>query len=226
MAAVYPTAVKSFNQRANYTMIVDAGDVNQAYDEVTALQRTLGTMPQSDTIDGQVKTWPTVKDRITAVRRGVSTPMVRVTATDFKVPYNKIIRPNFTSKQVDTHGAWTSGNTITCPRTGWYTITAYARWHKDDAMTISAIPAFDRSGKVEVGFAPPNQIGLSGGQGTYYPTGWRDFNRDTASAFMYWTKGTGMQLQILQKVQTKGTFWATAWLTAVYHRDPPTTNNL
>ena len=56
MAAVYPTAVKSFKSRQNYTMIVDAGDVNQAYDEITALQTVLGAMPHQDTIDGQLKT--------------------------------------------------------------------------------------------------------------------------------------------------------------------------
>lgn len=226
MAAVYPTAVKSFSQRQNYTQIVDAGDVNQAYDEVTALQTTLGIMPQSDLIDGQTKSWPTVKDRISAVRKGVSNPMVRVTASDFKVPYNKVIHPSFTSKQVDTHGMWTTSNAITCQRTGWYTVTAYARWHKDDATSIAKLPTYDRSGKVEIAFAPPNSTGMHGGQTTYYPNGWRDFNRDTCSIFMYWVKGTPLQLYVLQKVQTKGTFWATAWFTAVYHRDPATTNNL
>lgn len=225
MAAVYPTAVKSFSQRQNYTMIVDAGDVNQAYDEVTSLQRTLGTMPQQEVIDGQTKTWPTVKDRITAVRRGVSDPIVRVTASDFKVPYNKTIQPTITSKQIDTHGMWVSGNSLTCQRTGWYTVSVYIRWHKDDA-TFATVPAYDRGGHVQVGFSPPNATGLYGGQSTYYPNGWKEFNRDSASTLMYWVKGVPMQMQVKQRVQVKGTLWATAWFMAIYHRDNATTNNL
>lgn len=226
MAAVYPTAVKSFKSRQNYTMIVDAGDVNQAYDEITALQTVLGAMPHQDTIDGQLKTWPSVKQSIASARRGLTDPICRVTATNFRVPFADDTFPVFTSKQVDTHGMWQGGPTIVCPRTGWYHIGGYIRWHKDNLNTAAQTQRYDNSGKLQISISPSNSTTSLTGQTSFYPKGWQELTRGQAYTFMYWTKGAAIRLNLWQRVLRAERLWATAWLTAAYHRDPPTLNNM
>lgn len=226
MAAVYPTAVKGFKSRQNYTMIVDAGDVNQAYDEVTAIQTVLGAMPHQDTLDGQLKTWPSVKSSIASARRGLTDPICRVTATNFRVPYADDIFPVFTSKQVDTHGMWQGGNTIVSQRTGWYHIGGYIRWHKDGDNTAASTQKFDTSGKLQVSISSSDNPNSLTGQSSYFPKGWQDLTRGSCYTFLYMPKGYAIRLNIWQRVLRAERLWATAWLTAAYHRDPPSVNNM
>lgn len=226
MAAVYPTAIKSFKSRQNYTMIVDAGDVNQAYDEVAAIQTVLGAMPHQDTLDGQLKTWTNVKQSIASARRGLTDPICRVTATNFRVSYNDDTFPVFTSKQVDTHGMWQGGPNLVCPRTGWYHIGGYIRWHKDGMNLSSQTQQYDTSGKSQVGISTTTSTELLCGQTSYYPKGWQELTRANCYTFFYWTKGAAIRLNVYQRVLRAERMWATAWLTAAYHRDPPSLNNL
>ncbi len=226
MAAVYPTAIKSFKSRQNYTMIVDAGDVNQAYDEIQALQTVLGAMPHQDTLDGQTKTWSNVKTSIASARRGLTDPICRVTATNFRVPFNDDTFPVFTSKQVDTHGMWQGGPNLVCPRTGWYHIAGYIRWHKDGANLAAQTQEYDRSGKSQIGICKSTDTVFLTGQTSFYPKGWQDLTRADTSGFIYWTKGSAIRLNVYQAVLRRERMWATAWLTAAYHRDPPTANNM
>lgn len=225
MGAVYPTAVKGFKSRQNYTMIVDAGDVNQAYDEITATQTVLGSMPHQDTLDGQVKTWPNVKASIASARRGLTDPICRVTATNFKVPFADDTFPVFTSKQVDTHGMWTGGPTIVSQRTGWYHIGAYIRWHQDNATVANQTNLYDHSGKLQIGVSPASDTTFLTGQTSYYPKGWQDLTRASCSTFVYMPKGFGIRINLWQRVCTKPIV-STAWLTAAYARDPMTVNNM
>lgn len=225
MAAVYPTAVKGFKSRQNYTMIVDAGDVNQAYDEITATQTVLGPMPHQDTIDGQVKTWSNVKQSIASARRGLTDPICRVTATNFQVPFADDTFPAFTSKQVDTHGMWQGGPLLVSQRTGWYHIGAYIRWHKDNQTQAAQTALYDHSGKLQIGISPATDTTFLTGQTSYYPKGWQDLTRASCSTFVYLPKGYAFRMNLWQRVCSKP-ITSTAWMTAVYHRDPPTVNNM
>lgn len=226
MAAVFPTAIKTFSSRQNFVNIVDAGDVNQAYDEISSLQTVLGTMPQTDTVDGKVLAWTNVKANINSVRRGLTEPVVRVTATNIKVPFGKEFFPAWTSKQVDTHAAWKGGPYLTCPRSGYYTFNAYIRWHKDGANTANQVAEYDHSGKLQLAISVGPGNDILTGETHYFPKGWRDLTRSSCSIMLYWTKGTQIHLNLWQKVQQHGTMYATAQLSAVYHRDAATANNM
>lgn len=76
--ATYPAAVKSFTTKQDNIDVVAAGDVNQAYDEITALQNALGVTPATsagsmaggwDATTG--KDWTTVKSRLDNIEKGV-----------------------------------------------------------------------------------------------------------------------------------------------------------
>jgi hypothetical protein len=47
MAASYPGAIKSFSQQTDLVSTIDAADINEAYDEIEAIQTELGTNPKS-----------------------------------------------------------------------------------------------------------------------------------------------------------------------------------
>ena len=77
MPASYPTSVKSFIAQVDLTSIVDAVDVNDAYDEITAIQTTLGTSPATSgtwgasSFSSSTTSWTTVKERIQNIENGV-----------------------------------------------------------------------------------------------------------------------------------------------------------
>lgn len=77
--ATYPAAVKSFTTRQDNIDVVAAGDMNQAYDEIGAVQSTLGVTPATsassmsggwDSTTG--KDWATVKARLDNIEKGVA----------------------------------------------------------------------------------------------------------------------------------------------------------
>lgn len=226
MAAVYPTAVKTFVSRKNFTNIVDAGDVNQAYDEITSLQTVLGPMPHQDTLDGSTKTWKDVKTSIASARRGLTDPIVKLSANNIRVPFADDYFPVFNNKQVDTHGAWNGGSLVRSPRTGWYQMGAYIRWHKDGIVDGNNIPPFDHSGKLQVGISPSTDTTFVTGETHYFPNGWQDFTRSSCSTLWYWPKGSAVRVNLWQRVQAQGTMWATVFFTAAYLRDPASANNM
>lgn len=226
MAAVYPTAVKTFSNRQNYTNIVDAGDVNQAYDEITSIQTVLGTSPNTDTVDGKVISFPTVKANISDVRRGLNTPVCIVKAANMKVPWAKEYFPAFTSRQVDTHNMWRGGPDLVCPRSGYYTVSAYIRWYKDGVPTANDATPFDHSGKLQLALSTGTGDGsIFSGETHYYPKGWQDLTRSSTSLTMYWQKGTSIRIALWNRVLQNSIMYATAHMTAVYHRETATLNN-
>jgi hypothetical protein len=69
MPASYPSGVKGFTTKVDFTDLVLADHVNALQDEVRALQATIGTDPQVSggwvgTLDKTTQTWATLKARI------------------------------------------------------------------------------------------------------------------------------------------------------------------
>lgn len=88
MAANYPSAEKYFTNKIDNQDTVIASDVNLAYEEITAIQTTLGTIPASSstwsgTFDStSAKDWTTVKGRLENIEYGL------------KVAYDQRVRTN------------------------------------------------------------------------------------------------------------------------------------
>jgi len=77
--ATYPTAVKSFTSRADNVDWVDASDINVAYDEIVAVEATLGVTPAKSVSNlatpwnGATNyNWATVKARLDNIELGVA----------------------------------------------------------------------------------------------------------------------------------------------------------
>lgn len=225
MVAVYPGAVKKFAYRTDFTNIVDAADVNVAYDEITAVENILGPNPSWDIIDGVTTKWTTVSNRIAAVRQGVSKPFCNVQAHNINIGYNTSPVISWNYKTWDTHKMWSGGPNLVCPRSGVYTFDVYIRWHSDNLPNDSQQPAFDRSGALGIkalqagaNWEIVDQIG-------YFPQGWQRSNHQSASFTLHWQKGVAVNMEAYQNVYTPG-LTATAQMSITYHRDPPTTNNM
>jgi hypothetical protein len=225
MVAIYPNAVKKFSYRQDYTELVEAADVNVSYDEITAIQNTLGITPSSDTIDGTLYTWSNVGARISAVRKGVSNPFVNVWASNKIIGYNTSTPLQWTSKTWDTHGMWGGGPTLVCPRSGVYTFDIYIRWHADNLPADSQQPAFNRSGALGIKALSAGATSEYVDQIGYFPQGWQRSNHQSASVTLPWNKGNNVEMIAYQNTLTTG-ITATAMMSVTYHRDPPTTNNL
>ncbi|HEY1645113.1 MAG TPA: hypothetical protein VGF75_01870 [Candidatus Saccharimonadales bacterium] len=225
MTAVYPAAVKTFAYRQDYTELVEAADVNVSYDEINATQKTLGVLPNTDTIDGAVSTWPTVGNRISAVAKGVSHPFCNVSANNIMVPYETHTVVQWTNKTWDTHGIWGGGTQLICPRSGVYTFNIYIRWHQDSMPNDNQQPVFNRSGQLKIALTPTNTPTDITNQGGYYPQGWQKANHQSASMTLPWVKGNAITMEVNQQCLTTGII-ATALCSITYHRDPPTPNNL
>lgn len=225
MVAVYPNALKTFAYRQDFTQLVDAADVNVSYDEIGALQKTLGVLPNTDTIDGAVNTWPTVGARISAVREGVTKPYVNVSANNISVPYNTTVIPTWTSTTWNTHNIFQGGTNLICPRTGVYTFDIYIRWHQDGMSGDSQQPVFNRNGKLEIAIQPVNGNAFLTSQTGFFPIGYQKATRQSASINMPWIKGTPVIMMATQQCFTSPLV-ATALCSITYHRDAPTQGNL
>jgi hypothetical protein len=79
MAANYPASVKTFTNKVDNVDTVIASDVNLVYDEVTAVETTLGTIPAtSSTWSGTFNStsttdWSTVGARLNNIEYGLYT---------------------------------------------------------------------------------------------------------------------------------------------------------
>jgi hypothetical protein len=79
MAAQYPASIKTFTNKVDNTDTVIASDVNLIYDEVTALETTLGAIPAtSSTWSGTFNStsttdWATVGARLDNIEYGLKT---------------------------------------------------------------------------------------------------------------------------------------------------------
>lgn len=77
MPASYPNSVKSFIPQVDLVSIVDAIDVNDAYDEIVAIETAIGPNPAtsdawgSDTFSSSTTSWGTLKARIQNIEHGV-----------------------------------------------------------------------------------------------------------------------------------------------------------
>ena len=78
MTAAYPTTVKSFTTKVDFTDSVLAEHVNSLQDEVNSLQLNLGTFIRTSSgwvgsFDQVTTTWNTLKDRLANIEYGLST---------------------------------------------------------------------------------------------------------------------------------------------------------
>ncbi|MFE2101071.1 hypothetical protein [Streptomyces sp. NPDC059468] len=132
MAAVYPKQYKSFTVHKNLVEDIDASHVNNLQDEVLAVQQTLGINPHQDvTLKMKTNTWASVGARMSAIQRGQGTPAVFLQKSADAVPRpstgTKTKTISFPRPSYDPEGLW-NGSTITANRTGWWIITARAKW--------------------------------------------------------------------------------------------------
>lgn len=221
MVAIYPNAVKKFAYRQDFTELVEAADVNVGYDEIAAVQTTLGILPNTDTIDNQLTSWPNVSSRITSVRQGKANPYVNVWASNKVIGYNTNTPLQWTSKTWDTHNMWTGGPSVVCPRSGVYTFDIYIRWHADNLPADSQQPAFNRSGALGIKALAAGATSEYVDQIGYFPQGWQRSNHQSASVTLPWAQGQTIQMIAYQNTLTTG-ITATAMMAVTYHRDPPT----
>lgn len=221
MVAVYPSAIKNFAYRQDFTDLVEAADVNVSYDEIRAIQTTLGANPNQETIDGTLKKYSTVSSRISSVRRGLENPYVGVSAHDFHVNYKTDLIPNWTSKLVDTHGMWDGSQYLTCKRTGIYHFDFYIRWHKDSVTNAANLPEFNRSGKLQLEGQFTGSSAFLTCQTSWFPQGFQDFARQSCSITFPWYKGNQLYMRAYQGVYHGSFLIATAYATVAYVRDLP-----
>lgn len=83
MAASYPSNVKSFSTKIDFTDVVIAEHVNSLQEEVVAVETALGTSPATSsgwvgTFDSVTTTWSNVKSRINNLEYGLKTVFDRV----------------------------------------------------------------------------------------------------------------------------------------------------
>lgn len=77
MTASYPTTVKSFSTKADFTDTVVAENINTLQDEVAAIEATLGTYLKTSSgwngsFDQVTTTWNTLKDRLNNIEYGLA----------------------------------------------------------------------------------------------------------------------------------------------------------
>jgi len=226
MTAAYPGAIKSFFYRQDFTEIVDAADINTAYDEIVAIQNTLGTSPQSDTIDSKLVTWPTVKANIAASRKRVTDPYVYASAHNFSVPYNNSnYSPSWTSVGPDTHGMFTGSNQLTCVRSGIYTFDIYVRWHLDNLPGPNQQTPLNRSGILQIDITNLGTGADIVAHGGYFAQGFQQSIHQSASITAPWIQGQTAIMRLTQTCMTGG-MPATTICAITYQRDPQTVNNM
>ena len=79
MTAQFPAAVVAYTYKVDLRDIVLAADINAVYDEVTALENILGTLPatnlgwQNGSFDQTTLSWNTMRDRIQNLEYGLYT---------------------------------------------------------------------------------------------------------------------------------------------------------
>jgi hypothetical protein len=76
MAAVYPSGVKSFQNKTDFTDIILAEHINAIQDEVTAVEAAIGVSPNVSggyvgTFDDQTVTFSTLSARIANIEKGI-----------------------------------------------------------------------------------------------------------------------------------------------------------
>lgn len=218
MVAIYPTGIKNFTYKTDFTDIVHAGDVNVSYDEIRAIETTLGTSPTTDNIDGTNYTWPTVGNRISAVNNGVSKPFCNVVINNGLGTQQSL--PDFTGKTWDTHNMWTGGSNIVCPRSGVYTFSYTVNWYNPNAANVP----FPRDGFVKSSLTVVGNTHAFVGNGGFFPAGWTVGIEQNASITMPWIKGSAVFLTLNQSVAPTVPYYAS--VSVLFERGVPTAGNL
>ncbi|MFH9606849.1 hypothetical protein [Streptomyces sp. NPDC017448] len=153
MAANYPTIVRRFTDHKDGTEYVMAAHMNGVQDEIGAIQGTLGINPHTYTrANGTTVRYPTVVARLNAAQQkideqqriidtlldasknGWSLPIANVFASGTGIPptksNNHVAYPTdwykvrWTSKVLDTDGAYSPGFYVTIPKDGWWIVTS------------------------------------------------------------------------------------------------------
>ncbi|WP_188187608.1 hypothetical protein [Nonomuraea sp. SYSU D8015] len=128
MPATYPAALRGWSTKRDFQDPIFAANFNQTQDELAAIERTLGLMPQRATNNPARRTpdYGTVTARILASARGEPMIAYRGTHIGAQVIPNEYFRPRLTAVE-DTHGmAHNTGFRIN--QTGYWMITAKADW--------------------------------------------------------------------------------------------------
>lgn len=220
MVAVYPAAIKNFAYRQDFTDLVEAADVNVTYDETRAMQTTLGVNPHQETIDNTLTKYSTVSSRISAVRRGTTSPYAGASAHNVGVAFDTDLTASWSAKLFDTHHV-INGSNLTCPRDGIYHFNFYIRWHRDNITNALLLPKFDRSGKLQIEAFQSGSSNFLTCQTDWFPEGFQDFARQSASMIYPWYKGNVVKVKAYQSCYQAGTLTATIYANIAYIRDIP-----
>ena len=83
MTAYYPSSVKTFTNRVDFTDTILAEHVNSLQDEVNAIEATLGTYIKTGSgwvgsFDQVTTAWDTVKDRLANIEYGLGDAYLRI----------------------------------------------------------------------------------------------------------------------------------------------------
>jgi hypothetical protein len=119
MAASYPAAAKYFTNKVDNTDTVIASDVNLAYDEITAIETTLGTTPAvsstwSGTFDStSAANWTTVSGRLENIEYGLKVAFdQRVRTTGGSTIASTSTTVGLTISTSGTGNLFAAGNTV------------------------------------------------------------------------------------------------------------------
>jgi hypothetical protein len=119
MAASYPSAAKYFTNKVDNTDTVIASDVNLAYDEITAIETTLGTTPAvsstwSGTFDStSAANWTTVSGRLENIEYGLKVAFdQRVRTTGGSTIASTSTTVGLTISTSGTGNLFAAGNTV------------------------------------------------------------------------------------------------------------------
>lgn len=166
MAANYPTIVRKFQEHVDGTEYVLAGHMNDAQDEITAIESTLGTKPATyNPTSGTPTAYSSVGSRLDTIQRkgdaqqtqinglldaaktGWSLPILSVIATGTTVAPTSDwlnVHPSdwhplhWDLQDVDSEGTFTPGYNINIPKNGWYVMTCtVGMLDPSDSVTIA-----------------------------------------------------------------------------------------
>lgn len=123
MAAVYPGAFKPFTTHVDYTETILAQHMNDAQNEIMAIEQTLGTYPFIDNTGPKPVTYPTVSARMDALNKG-SEQEAFMTGLTSAAP-NTLIQNGwryvgFNPTAYDDHGMKSTTTSAGCLRSGWF----------------------------------------------------------------------------------------------------------
>jgi len=137
MAAIFPTAVKTFTTRHDKIDDVQASHVNDLQNEVNAIEVTVGANVQiwSPSFLGTAWNFGTVANRLKVIQNGEHLPVVRLKRDTIPIK-NKIETYVGFNRLNDPYGHYNNSD-ITIKSDGWWVISAYGRYdHLDNGYRL------------------------------------------------------------------------------------------